>query len=322
MGELWQTSVGSELPPSRRRSAEEATRRRGRVTCHDPDDFRDVFGGPPRSVLLRHFDGDLPAFFSVARPSPPLSHDSYKPPAAARRVRVRTEPGFYDDIFGSDGGGDVQRSSRSRSSASTSVLSSERLSPPLLGASMTDNTMLASASSSSFAYDKLRPLKIPQIQQQSPSPLSTESRVARSSNGGGLIAMQHPSPSCFFGFKHDDESSSIDMFGFSCCGFSPSPDTFILESSFRGSHARPLPWEDSSAEETLSSSVMSPVLVVEAEREPKCVMMEEEIREEGEAAESSFVMEFDGHHRKMRGSVGDAAALDEAIAWASDKFWT
>ncbi|OMO70361.1 hypothetical protein CCACVL1_18957 [Corchorus capsularis] len=128
----------------------------------DAEDFSDVFGGPPRSVLCRKYSGDFTrssSFYEeVFRPPEFFSSQATKGGRSlpAFRIPARSD-GFYSDIFGSDD--DIRRSrerSRSNSKAksnSSSVLSSEELSPlrPAVG----DDVGL-----SSFA-SKLRPINVP-----------------------------------------------------------------------------------------------------------------------------------------------------------------
>ena len=122
----------------------------------DPEDFADVFGGPPRSVLMRKFSGG--DFFKnngefygeVFRPPEfvaPADKDGRSLPAfrIPSRCGGGGGGGFYGDIFGSED--DLDRKSRERSrpnskakskskSNSSSVLSSEDLSPlhrPVIG---------------------------------------------------------------------------------------------------------------------------------------------------------------------------------------------
>ena len=132
----------------RRKSTEETSSQRSRKTFSGeprtmhPDDFSDVFGGPPRSVLSRQYSGEFTAralsgsfYEEVFRPA-----DLAAPARSGRILPVFRIPGnrmgggFYSDIFGSDD----DRRSRTRSkpnskskskSNSSSVLSSEELSP-------------------------------------------------------------------------------------------------------------------------------------------------------------------------------------------------
>lgn len=129
----------------RRRSTEEPSRRSETL---DPEDFKDVFGGPPRSVLYRQFSGggdfDRPNLFyaEVFRPPEDISQARSGRNLPEFRIPVsrggRRSEEFYSDIFGKDVE-DLRRSrSRSKSktnskskskSNSSSVLSSEDLSP-------------------------------------------------------------------------------------------------------------------------------------------------------------------------------------------------
>lgn len=140
MEESWRMHVGSKLP--RRKSTDpnpdfaKPTRFIGSESgALDPSDFDDVFGGPPRSVFFRRYSGDFSTSFydQIFRPTMDSDGSSRKcrnlpvfrvppPPAVAHR---RSED-FYDDIFGS--GEDRRSRSRSKSNSS-SVLSSEELSP-------------------------------------------------------------------------------------------------------------------------------------------------------------------------------------------------
>ncbi|KAJ6416818.1 hypothetical protein OIU84_002656 [Salix udensis] len=153
----------------RRRSMEDIAATRHSMDARlDPDDFSDVFGGPPRSVLSHKF----PADFTRSSSSSSSFYEEIFPPAAdslskgkknggrslpAFRIPARGD-GFYSDVFRLS---DECRRSRQRSRAnsksksnSSSVLSSEDLSPqrrPVTG----DDVAL-----SSFA-SKLRPISVP-----------------------------------------------------------------------------------------------------------------------------------------------------------------
>ncbi|MQL81703.1 hypothetical protein Taro_014169 [Colocasia esculenta] len=93
MDESWRIPIGSAVP--RRRSTEQT--RRLDVGDLDPDDFRDVFGGPPRTVLLRQFSGG-----DIASPSSSSSstasyfdrlHRYHQSGSSQRR------PSFYEEVF-------------------------------------------------------------------------------------------------------------------------------------------------------------------------------------------------------------------------------
>ncbi|GMH31062.1 hypothetical protein Nepgr_032905 [Nepenthes gracilis] len=154
----------------RRQSAEEASssgwpRRslRAESDSLDFEDFNDVFGGPPRSVLSRMFSGVLSD--SDYR----YQEISWQPESPENRIRRRltefripssrglVQAGFYNDIFGSEDG---ERRSRSRSKSAAKsmqnplpVLRSDELSPLRLAIGEDVNL-------SSFASN-LRPISIP-----------------------------------------------------------------------------------------------------------------------------------------------------------------
>lgn len=157
------TTGGGKQNPSRRRSTEDTSyRRNSESPSLDPEDFNDVFGGPPRTVMSRQFSGN--EYFP--RPSSTSFYEEiFRPPenlnpGPAPAMNGRSLPefripaergaprrsnkfeGFYSDIFGWKEE-DVKRSrsrtrSRSKSkTSSSSVLSSEDLSPlrPAIGGS-------------------------------------------------------------------------------------------------------------------------------------------------------------------------------------------
>lgn len=124
----------------RRRSMEDRSNSRSRRSIFaagesgnlSPEDFSDVFGGPPRSLLAHKFSRTSSFYEEIFRPPEFVSPAS----KGGRNLPVFRIPakndGFYSDIFGSDD----DRRSRERSgsgskakSNSSSVLSSEELSP-------------------------------------------------------------------------------------------------------------------------------------------------------------------------------------------------
>lgn len=144
--------------PPPRRSTEDSTSHRLKPISDDPlnpEDFRDVFGGPPQTVLSRQFSTGFPRSPSSSSSTSFYYEEIFRPSekAAATRKSGRSLPafripgqtrkssdhrnqhkrqsnnGFYSDIFGLEDETVVIRS-RSRSKASSSsVLSSEELSP-------------------------------------------------------------------------------------------------------------------------------------------------------------------------------------------------
>ncbi|PKA52349.1 hypothetical protein AXF42_Ash010245 [Apostasia shenzhenica] len=321
MDESWRIPMGSIAP--RRRSTEEARRRRwiSGGDWLDPDDFRDVFGGPPRSVLLRQFSGE------VSRPALTIYDEIFRPtesgttakdggrrlpgfriPSAAAAVRVggvhlTTELGFYDDIFGSDGG-DPRLRLRPKS-ISSSVLSSEELSP-----------LRSSAS-------KLRPIRIPS-RRHNPSPPSTLSTGGPGSRRP--IDHRHPpsSSSCFKDLPGRTDAEDLLRQpsagrGFSSC-FSP-PETISLDSFYR-SEKRPTGGVTSGTESP--SPTTSSVFLESAgayvhyfsgrEIEKKVVV---------EVGRGEAAQEVSGKALAPAPAMAEAAAaVDEAIAWAKETFWS
>uniref|UniRef100_A0A453SWF6 Uncharacterized protein n=2 Tax=Aegilops tauschii subsp. strangulata TaxID=200361 RepID=A0A453SWF6_AEGTS len=101
MDESWRCTMGAVLPRQRSSDGQKSLA---------PDDFRDVFGGPPRTVLLSSFCGDAAAadyHAAAAAHGGQYSHYSYGDALCRRDGRGRpasaavpTEEGFFDDIFG------------------------------------------------------------------------------------------------------------------------------------------------------------------------------------------------------------------------------
>jgi len=167
MGAPTRSKPKQSLPP--RRSTEETSSRRaavygGETESLAAEDFSDVFGGPPRTVLERQFStGD----FSRSSTNPFYEEIFRQPDTAAPARRTgRNLPefripagregseGFYSDIFGREEE-DVRRSrSRSKSiskskskSNSSSVLSSEEVSPFRPAAADGDEVLFSSFAS-------------------------------------------------------------------------------------------------------------------------------------------------------------------------------
>ncbi|URE23258.1 DnaJ domain [Musa troglodytarum] len=324
MDESWRVSIGSILP--RRRSTEEARGRRGRWADSGagdgaplgPDDFRDVFGGPPRTVLLRRFSGELHA---PADPRPVSFYDELFRPAerprgipraaAGRGVPafgalpraglVRTEEGFYDDIFGSEGGG---RGRKSRSKSSSSVLSSEDMSPPIrMAASVAEDAVLSSfASKLRYRQSRSHPGGMFLPRRQIPE---------RNGTATGLLAWIHTWILETVRRETTAQASYFDRGLISASPAASPPETISLEASFRRSQDEPTGCDNSDADSP--SSVISSVFL-----DPVLSKADRGVEGHREAAESSYVIEINGHG--MGGKEG-AAAIDEAIAWAKQKFW-
>lgn len=142
MEEYWRMCVGVSITQNfpHRKSIETTGffRRNAAVFMADDhdlnaDDFSDVFGGPPRSVLCRKFADDFTpsaSFYDEAfRPLDFSSCYSIKGGRSlpAFRIPAKVEGLFSTDIFGSDD--DLRRSSWERTeSDSSSVMSWEEMS--------------------------------------------------------------------------------------------------------------------------------------------------------------------------------------------------
>ncbi|XVF25422.1 hypothetical protein REPUB_Repub13aG0211000 [Reevesia pubescens] len=327
MDESWRMCMGmstiQNLP--RRKSMEDTLFSMNHVTMvvsdHnlDTDDFSDVFGGPPRSVLCRKLSGDFSrsaSFYQeVFRQPEFISSHSTKGGRSlpAFRIPARRE-GFYSDIFGSDD--DLRRSrerSRSNSKAksksnSSSVLSSEELSPlrPVVG----DDVGL-----SSFA-SKLRPINVP-CRWNSTTMMADEEPAKQQ----GMPAF--PSSRSFYNEKlyMENEYNNVDnlmrsssYYGF--CGRASSPEIISLEPhSFRSVKISADDLEFNSPSSPASSLCQEPI---EARVGVRSDSMQEEEEDEDEVM-SSYVIEINSDHRE---GTSEAVSIDEAIAWAKERYNT
>lgn len=111
----------------------------------EAEDFADVFGGPPRSVITRKLSGDFSrsdCFYDEIFRPPGICSGGFLPSSKShgRNLPAFRIPsggdGFYDGVFGGRGGartareGSKKQSSISKSrSNSSSVLTSEEVSP-------------------------------------------------------------------------------------------------------------------------------------------------------------------------------------------------
>lgn len=302
MDESWRMRMGAtkhqnNLPP--RRSTEDKNSQ-----ILDPEDFDDVFGGPPRSVLSRQYsvEGDYASSTTTSM----LFDDIFRKPVTDRdcdrtlpefRIPVsgtaggrrRNDDEFYSDIFGNN-----DRMSRSRSksftkskSNSSSILSSEELSP--FRSAVVDDD---SVSISSFVA-KLRPINV-------------SSKCNTSEKMHEIADKKQNSPwNC-----HSFESDYIHKKKGSNSGFSKkfsSPEDFG-HSSY------------SSIKESIEDlQVNSPASVVSSfnddqEEEATTILQEEE-----DEVLSSYVIEINAGSRER---IGESLGIDEAIAWAKQNCQT
>ncbi|XP_062016500.1 uncharacterized protein LOC133732906 isoform X1 [Rosa rugosa] len=327
MDDSWRMRMGM---PSRRSGADRTFTRSvfpacsGVATTLQADDFADVFGGPPRSVLPRQSSCCSTSFCEeIFQPEFVSTSDKRGRNLPEFRIPARSE-GFYSDIFGSDD--EFQRRSRERSrpnskakSNSSSVLSSEELSPlqPVIG----DDVAL-----SSFA-SKLRPIN---VRWDS----STMKPAKEHSKKQGIPAGVHCSLPSFIEKQNNenayDEHTRASYFGFTRKVL--SPETISIEpSSFRSVK---LSTEDLEPLNSPSSEVSS----ICQEHEAKTgilhdhvlpgkevgVLEQEELDDDDDDDDddevmSSYVIEINSDHRE---GTCEEVNLEEAIAWAKEKFQT
>ncbi|KAK6154845.1 hypothetical protein DH2020_009093 [Rehmannia glutinosa] len=299
MDESWRLRMGMPTPklpnyPPRRSTDYTTTSHIRRKTISsdgdplNPDDFADVFGGPPRTILSRQFSaGNFPrssGFFheDIFRRAAPEAGIGRKLPQF--RIPVgKQASGFYGDVFGWD-------DERSKTSSS-SALSSEELSPlrPAISDDGYDDVSLFGS--------KLRPINV-------------NSRWSSTT------------------MRHDDYQTqpifnseihfldSMKNYSFGPSRKNGSPESMSVEpmsnSSFR-----------MSAEDLQFNSPSSPVSsVCQSDREVKTCekIVDEVVTEQDEEDEymSSYVIEFNSGEREW--STCESNGVDEAIAWAKQKF--
>ncbi|KAL8192304.1 hypothetical protein R6Q57_027971 [Mikania cordata] len=279
----------------------------------DPQNFDDVFGGPPRSVLSRQYSGEgnfaRSFVFDYTFRKPTRNVDlggrgdrtlpEFRIPESKTGVRLSEEE-FYSDIFGNS------RRSRSRSvsqtnskskSNSSSMLSSEELSPFRPPVVVDDDVAF-----SSFAA-KLRPINV--------------SSKWNTSKNMHEVQQKADSPCNFDSFEGDYMHKLKGcQAGFSQIVSSPEITTFRPNNSYTNVK-----------ESTEDLQVNSPTSVVSSlnqdqRDETNTLYVEEEGDDDYDDDDdievmSSFVIEI--NPSKNREKFGDSHGVDEAIAWAKQK---
>uniref|UniRef100_A0A0E0LEP0 Uncharacterized protein n=1 Tax=Oryza punctata TaxID=4537 RepID=A0A0E0LEP0_ORYPU len=355
MDESWRCTMGSVLP--RQRSSDHQAGGGGERQSLAPDDFRDVFGGPPRTVLLRSFyGGEAESYHSPAMAQQHHVYyggggaDAFCRQGAAAAAVVPTEEGFFDDIFGA--GRHVR--SRSRSTKSSSVVSSDEFGagPTFYRPAAGSGCRGGDATLSSFA-PKLRPIAIPSRRYDS-SPPSTASTRCDYQSSFTCSTAAYPASRCYYyagrtaTTNHSSAASSTaggseshsaaqhnhhryhHRGGGGFCCFTSNPETTSNGHSFRrtragGRRARSPAADTYTATESWShadygyyysppSAASSSVFGNPLPRTPR--RLEEVVMEVRERA--PLLMDDGGGDID---SVG-AAAVDEAIAWAKERFWS
>ncbi|XP_062229579.1 uncharacterized protein LOC133927231 [Phragmites australis] len=334
MDESWRCTMGSVLP--RLRSPDQHAG--GGSQSLAPDDFRDVFGGPPRTVLLRNFHGEAADYHS------PTGHQytNYGDAFCRRQYgdgrgqlapapAVPTEVGFFDDIFGTR---HMRSRSRSKSKSSSAVNSEELPSGfcrPVASGGHFDATL------SSFT-SRLRPVTIHSRRYDS-SPPSTASTRGEYQSSFTCSTAAYPAARYYYGadFKagRANHSSAADSSAVanhhrqhracsSFCCFTSNPETNSNAPSFRRTRRARSPATETTITDFSNadydygyycsppSATTSSLFTNPLARTPR--RLEEVVMEVRERA--PLLMD-DGDID----SVG-AAAVDEAIAWAKERFWS
>ncbi|KAJ8762009.1 hypothetical protein K2173_006611 [Erythroxylum novogranatense] len=317
MDESWRMRMGMPATLPRRGSTEDPVKGpapRRSMEALDPDDFADVFGGPPRSVLSRKFSEDF------TRPSTTFYEEIFRQPefvTTQKKSGGRSLPAFriparggafYSDVFGS--ADELRRSvERSRSNSkgksesnSSSVLSSEELSPLRRTVAVDDVAL------SSFA-SKLRPINVPC--RWNSIAMDPEERLRKHGMPSFHCSPHSHSNSYYMEREYKENLSS------SCFRVSrqvSSPETTILEpNSYPSIKLSVDDFQLNSPSSPASSLCQEP----EAKAGMQCDPTREEMEHEEDEVMSSYVIEINSDHRKGH---GEAVSIDEAIAWAKQKF--
>ncbi|MED6192638.1 hypothetical protein PIB30_011976 [Stylosanthes scabra] len=301
------TGIMRGLP--RRRSLEDRWRRRSIFSGSEPaldptEDFADVFGGPPRTLLAHKYSNSGSSFYDeVFRPPEfvsPATRGGRNLPVF--RIPSARTNGFYSDIFGSDD----ERRSRERSGSqskgtSSSVLSSEELSPrrPVNGDDVALSG-LASKLSVPWRWNSSSMMReeYPDNHGVPTSPCDSQS-----------LEFQFPENEFKQIFKSPKLGSSRRV---------TSPETISYEYDSYRSGKSADDWELNSPISVVSSLCQEP----EAKYSLRDCVLKEQITEEEEEDDedevmSSYVIELNFNIRR---EDCEASAIDEAIAWAKEKF--
>ncbi|XP_040949756.1 auxilin-related protein 2 isoform X1 [Gossypium hirsutum] len=331
MDESWRMCMGMStthhLP--RRKSMENSIFSLNHVTMVVPDhnldvdDFSDVFGGPPRSVLCRKLSGDFTrsaSFYEeVFRPPEFISSRSMKDGRSLPAFKIPSrEEGFYSDIFGPvDAHWRSRERSRSNSKAksnSSSVLSSEELSPlrPVIG----DDVGLSSIASKL----RCRPINVPS--RWNSTRTAADEEAAKQQQGMPAFPRSRTFYNENLYMENEYNNNVVDNLMRSSSynyGFSrraTSPEIISLEPhSFRSVKISADDFEFNSPSSPASSLCHEPVSVPSDSMHQK--EDDEDEDEDEEEVMSSYVIEINSD---VRESNGEAVSIDEAIAWAKERY--
>ncbi|CAL0324885.1 unnamed protein product [Lupinus luteus] len=259
----------------------------------DANDFADVFGGPPKTLLAHKFHSSDTFYEDIFR-SPEFMSPAPKSGRnlPAFRIPAKNE-GFYSDIFGSDDDRKSRERSGSQSKAnSSSVLSSEELSPRRQVSG--DDVAL-----SDFASN-MRPINIPWRW-----------------NSSTMMPEEHANTQRVPLFQCN--THSFDNLRSSNSRFSKrvsSPETISPESnSYRSIEMFTDDWELSSPFSVVSSLCQEP----EAKSVVHDHVLPEQTIEYDAEVMNSYIIDISSNLIKEDCGTS-SSAIDEAIAWAKEKF--
>ncbi|XP_073027773.1 uncharacterized protein [Primulina eburnea] len=281
----------------------------------NPEDFTDVFGGPPRTVLSGQFSTGFPISSS--------SHFSYEeifrhpenvPPPTGRigrslkEFRIPTKSvqdqhncrksGFYTDIFGWDDERVMRSRSRSKTSSS-SILSSEEVSPIRRAVWVEDNV--------SFFASKLRPINV----KSGWNPSRMMQNDCRKQQNLTPFTGTQP---VFYTYEYPENFKNYPF------GFSPrnaSPETISVEPISNGSFRVPTDCLEPNSPASAVSSVCHSDMEQKTTAVEEDMSMQDQVELEEDEVMSSYVIEINSDNRE---ETIESNGVDEAIAWAKEKF--
>ncbi|KAG6404997.1 hypothetical protein SASPL_132576 [Salvia splendens] len=311
MDESWRMRIGMPTPPSPPPILQRPIHHLHRPVASlrrestgDAEDFSDVFGGPPRTILSHQFSSGFPRSSSSSSTGycyeeifPPPEKAGPPPPGRSlpefripSRHHKREENGFYRDIFGWDDERVVRSRSRSKASSS-SVLSSEELSPlrPSFSVDGGGDDVYSFAS-------KLGPINV-------------RTRWNSTSLGHEDQNMMPP-----FSSSHGSDSLRSYSLGFG--RRNASLETISLDPVLNRVSADDMELNNS------PSSAVSSVCHSSLGRDEVDVLRADEVEEEEEEEDevmSSYVIEISSENRE---GTCESNGVDEAIAWAKEKSQT
>ncbi|XP_042007318.1 uncharacterized protein LOC121755937 isoform X1 [Salvia splendens] len=306
MDESWRMRIGMPTPPSPppvhqrpiHHLHKPAASHRREATS-DAEDFSDVFGGPPRTILSHQFSSGFARSSSSSSSTGyfyeeifPASEKAAPPPAGRSlpEFRIpsghhkREEKGFYRDIFGWDDERVVRSRSRSKASSS-SVLSSEELSPlrPSFSVDGGGDDVYAFAS-------KLKPINV--------------------RNRWNSTSIWREDQNTMPPFSSSHGSDSLRSYSLGFRRRNASPETISLEPASNRVSADDMELNNS------PSSAVSSVCHSSLGRDVVDVLRADEVEEEEEEVMSSYVIEISSENRE---GTCESNGVDEAIAWAKEK---